>query len=91
MSDQKNFEAKRRRMYDEHWHLDKRVPLALIFAIFIQTAGAFWWASDISRRVATLEHNQMNTPLLVERIVRLEAVLTRLDRTLDRLEKRMEK
>ena len=27
---------------DSQWHLDKRFPVALIFAIFIQTVGAVW-------------------------------------------------
>jgi len=46
----------------EPWHLDRRVPIALILAIIGQTAGAVWWASTISgavadhaRRVALLE------------------------------------
>jgi len=89
MIDQQKVE--RRRMYEEHWHLDKRVPLALIFAIVIQTAGAFWWASDISRRVANLESNQTNANLLIERIVKLETVLSRLDKTLDKLERKIDK
>lgn len=37
----------------EPWHMDKRVPVALIVAIAIQTAGAIWWASSINERVAT--------------------------------------
>lgn len=36
---------------DSNWHLDKRVPIALIFALAIQSAGAIWWASSISERV----------------------------------------
>ena len=39
----------------EQWHLDKRVPVAIIFAIFMQTAGAIWWASSIQSRVSTNE------------------------------------
>jgi nitrogen fixation-related uncharacterized protein len=30
------------------WHFDKRVPIALILAIFVQTAGAIWWASSVN-------------------------------------------
>lgn len=33
------------------WHLDKRVPLALIVAILAQTAGALFWASAIHFQV----------------------------------------
>lgn len=29
----------------EGWHLDKKVPLALIFAIAVQTGTAVWWVS----------------------------------------------
>ena len=36
----------------EPWHLDRRVPSALILVILGQTAGAGWWASTISGTVA---------------------------------------
>lgn len=39
----------------EHWHLDKRVPMALIFAIVLQTAGAFWWASKVDATQAAMD------------------------------------
>lgn len=33
--------------------MDKRVPLALILALLVQTAGMVWWAATISSRVDT--------------------------------------
>ncbi|HEV8033407.1 hypothetical protein [Yoonia sp.] len=39
----------------ENWHLDKRVPIALIFAIAVQTGGALWWAASIQARVGANE------------------------------------
>ena len=39
----------------EQWHLDKRVPVAIIFAIFMRTAGAIWWASSVQSRVLSNE------------------------------------
>ncbi len=39
----------------QHWSVDRKVPLALIFAIFMQTAGAFWWAGKVDTRLMTLE------------------------------------
>lgn len=42
----------------EHWHLDKRVPIALIFAIFLQSVSAVWWAASISERMAQIERRQ---------------------------------
>lgn len=38
-------------MPEETWHLDKKVPLALIIVIVIQTAGAIWWASKVTERL----------------------------------------
>ena len=38
-----------------HWTVDKKVPLALIFAIFLQTSGAFWWAGKVDSRITSLE------------------------------------
>lgn len=39
----------------EGWHLDKKVPIALIAAILIQTAGALVWAGAASQRLDMLE------------------------------------
>lgn len=33
------------------WHLDKRVPIALIITLIMQTAGMVWWAAGLSHRV----------------------------------------
>ncbi len=35
------------------WHLDKRVPIGLIFAILVQTGTMFWWASRVDSTLAT--------------------------------------
>lgn len=61
------------------WIIDKHIPLAFIFAVIVQTGGAFWWASAISSAVnqnakdieiakIQIMQNQKQT----ERIIRLE-------------------
>lgn len=40
------------------WHLDKRVPIAIILAIFVQTAGVVWWAARLEARVERMEQYQ---------------------------------
>jgi len=35
----------------EPWHLDRRVPLALIVSLAAQTAGMVWWAANLAARV----------------------------------------
>ena len=37
------------------WHLDKRVPIAILFALSTQTIGAVWWAATQNARVDDLE------------------------------------
>jgi hypothetical protein len=41
----------------EPWHLDKRVPLALIVTILGQTALAGWFAASLASRIDTLERD----------------------------------
>lgn len=63
----------------EHWHLDKRVPLALILALLIQTSGMVWWAATIQAegralqdRVLVLEQQSINDRQIGERLARVE-------------------
>ena len=42
-------------MEREEWHLDRRVPVALILALLIQGAGGVWWASTTSERLEQVE------------------------------------
>jgi lysozyme family protein len=57
---------------ESRWHLDKRVPIALIFTIVMQTAGLVWWASSLTERVNTLERRADASAPQAERITRLE-------------------
>ena len=40
----------------DHWTLDKRVPLALVLTIILQTAGGVWWAATLTS--TTDEHGR---------------------------------
>lgn len=33
----------------EHWAADKRISVALVFAILVQSGATVWWASDLHR------------------------------------------
>ena len=80
------------------WVIDKHIPLALIFAIFLQTAGAFWWASRVQAtienndmRITRLEAVAMDIARLSERQVRLEVQNENVEKILSRIEHKMEK
>lgn len=48
----------------EHWSVDKKIPLALVITLLIQTCGVVWYASQIASRVSVVEDR--NTKLEVE-------------------------
>lgn len=79
----------------EPWHLDRRVPIALILAIVLQTAGVVFWAAKIDTRVAQLESGTPSVQANADRLTRVEekiegqhALLERIDRRLERMEER---
>lgn len=81
------------------WHLDKRVPLALIFAIFAQTAAGIWWVANVEARIvaseraiAAIQNDAKDGPSRLARIeVQLESIrstLLRVENRIDRQEER---
>lgn len=53
--------------YERSWHLDKRVPIALIVTIAIQTAGIVWFAAGLYHRIETLERDAILTRATINR------------------------
>lgn len=64
----------------KHWTIDKRVPLALILTISIQTCGIVWWASGLTTRVEQLERQAQASAPQADRLTRVEV---RLDNVVD--------
>lgn len=77
----------------ESWHLDKKVPLSLIFSMLIQAAMVIWAVADIKKdveilksRVATQQdRDDRQDKTLGEVVSRLQTQLERMDGKLDRL------
>ena len=71
---------------DRQWHLDKKVPIALIFSILCQSAVILWWASAINERVIALEKaNNAATataPVQADRLTRVESKMESVQRDL---------
>lgn len=74
----------RRRDPDSAWHLDKKIPVAIIIALLAQTAGAIWWASATNQRLTVLEEKQAtstrDTPVQSERLTRVETKVETIQR-----------
>jgi hypothetical protein len=84
---------------DDNWHLDKKVPLSLIFAMLIQAAMVVWAVADIKKDVEVLksqvghqsERDERQDKAATETYQRLSNQLEKIDLKLDRLvEKRIE-
>lgn len=51
------------------WHLDRRLPVALIATLIIQTGMAFWWAATVSAGIAEANKERI---LLSARVSKIE-------------------
>lgn len=75
---------------DTKWHLDRRVPLALIVTIVLtilaQTATAIWFIADLNHRVGTLETDAAQSRTDSRNLIKLEGLVGELSRIVSRLE-----
>lgn len=40
----------------ESWHVGKEIPIAMLFAIAVQTGGAIWWAASMNAKLDSLSY-----------------------------------
>lgn len=59
----------------EAWHLDKKVPIAIIVTLALQTGGFFYWVGTTASRIDVLERSMLAAAPQAERIVRVETKL----------------
>ena len=68
----------------------KKMPVALIAALLVQTVGGLVWAGGAAARIATLEQRVGEQRLVAERLARVEAQGEAVRATVDRIERRLE-
>lgn len=83
---------------DNAWHLDKKVPIALIFALVVQGAGAIWWASTMSGDIRGLRSDidgikveAKEKSLRFDQIVSLQAEVKGISNSVERLERNVDR
>lgn len=69
----------------EHWHVEKKIPVALIFAMFVQTVGLVSFISYLDARVGQLEKDGLAKEWQAERIIRIDERLTSLQNSMAEL------
>lgn len=74
------------REYESNWHLDKKVPIALIVTIVLQTVGIVWFAAGLFYRVDALEKHQLAASPQADRLTRVEVKIENVERGVNRIE-----
>ena len=59
-------------MNNDHWQVDKKIPVALIVAIIVQSAGLAFWIGQLSSRVDSMENQAVRYIANGDRLTRLE-------------------
>lgn len=70
---------------------DARITYALILAILIETAGALIWAGGAAARLDKVEAAVATQPEVAERLARMEARIDEAQRSLARIERRLDR
>lgn len=65
---------------DSSWHLDRKVPVAIIMTLLLQTSGIIWWGATATERLGALERK---VELAAPQADRLTKVETRLEAVQD--------
>jgi hypothetical protein len=68
----------------------RKIPVAVIAALAVQTVGGLVWAGGAAARIATLEERLGEQRLVAERLARLEEQSRATRAAVERIEERLE-
>lgn len=69
----------------------RKIPIAIIAALVVQTIGGLVWAGGAAARIATLEERVGEQRLVAERLARLEEQSIATRTAVERIEERLER
>jgi hypothetical protein len=70
---------------EEHWRVDKKIPLVLIFSVLVQTVIVIIFFTRMDGRVGTLEDKMKDNGWQAERIIRMDERLNSLQTSMGEL------
>jgi len=70
--------------------IDRKITLALILALIVESAGVFAWAGSTSERLSEVEARVSSQAALVERLTRVEVQLELANAHLKRIEQKVD-
>lgn len=71
---------------DTQWHLDRRVPIAIIATLCFNTGGFIWWAAKSDARLESVERQIAVSAPHSDRITRMEVKVENIERGVTRIE-----
>ena len=71
----------------EHWHLDKRIPIALIITLFAYGFTGTWWLSTLGNRMEVVERTLNGNGAVREDIATIKEQLRSMEKTVGRIER----
>jgi hypothetical protein len=74
---------------DTQWHVDRKVPIAVIIAIVAQTGGFIWWGAKADERLTTLERRVETSAPQADRLTRVEVNLESIKESLTEIKARL--
>jgi len=69
------------------WHLDKRIPVALIVALALNSGAGIWWAATTNARLDNVEQALTTSAEDHDTIVRMSTTLETIDERLERMDR----
>lgn len=54
------------------WQIDRKIPLALVITLLIQTGSVVWWASSTNARLNSVEEKMALQAPQADRLTRVE-------------------
>ena len=77
-------------MSDTAWHLDRKVPIALILALTVNIVVGIWWASKLDSRVASIEKWTEGRSDIDARLAVIEEQQRAIQKVVERIETRLD-
>lgn len=64
--------------------IDHRMNIGVLAAVVVQLVAIAWWASEISSRVGHLEEKSAAGNAVMERLVKVETIMERMESSVNR-------
>jgi Tfp pilus assembly protein PilO len=74
---------------DANWHVDRKVPVAVIIMLALQTGGFIWWGAKADERLSTLERKVEFAAPQADRLTRVEVNIEAIKDSLSEIKSRL--